>query len=65
MAKGNQTLVATDKCLTGIPNVQTKILDKAYEMVCQMRLMYGAKIRDWRRGKMKLIGSREEAVRKY
>jgi hypothetical protein len=44
MAKGNQSLVATDKCLTRTPDMMMKLLENVYGMVCELRLMYGAKI---------------------
>jgi hypothetical protein len=44
LAKGNQSLVATDKCLTRTPDVRVQLLENVYEMVCESRLMYGAEI---------------------
>jgi hypothetical protein len=43
-AKGSQTLAAIDKCLVKIPDATVKILEKVYEMVCESKLMYGAKV---------------------
>jgi hypothetical protein len=43
LVKGNQSLVATDDCLA-IPDTRMKLLENVYEMVCESRLMYGAKI---------------------
>jgi hypothetical protein len=44
MAKGNQSLVAIDKCLTRTPDMRVQLLDNVYEMVCESRMMYGAEI---------------------
>jgi hypothetical protein len=44
MAKGNQSLVAIDKCLTRTPDMRIQILENVYEMVCELRLMYEAEI---------------------
>jgi hypothetical protein len=44
MAKGNQSLVATDKCLSRIPDMRVQLLENVFEMVCESRLMYGAEI---------------------
>jgi hypothetical protein len=45
MVKGNQSLVAIDKCLTRTTDMRVQLLENVYEMVCQSRLMYGAEIR--------------------
>jgi hypothetical protein len=42
--KGNQSLVATDKCLTRKRDMRVQLLENVYEMVCESRLMYGAEI---------------------
>jgi hypothetical protein len=39
--KGIQSLVATDKCLTRIPDMGVRLLENVYEMVCESRMMYG------------------------
>jgi hypothetical protein len=44
MVKGNQSLVATDKCLTRTPDMRVQLLENVYELVCESRLMYGAGI---------------------
>jgi hypothetical protein len=44
MVKGNQSLVAVDKCLTRTPDMRIQLLENVYEMVCLSRLMYGAEI---------------------
>jgi hypothetical protein len=44
MAKGNKSLVATDKCLTRTPDMKVQLLENVYEMVCESRLMNGAEI---------------------
>jgi hypothetical protein len=41
MAKGNQTLVATDKCLARTLDIRVKILENVYEMLSESRTMYG------------------------
>jgi hypothetical protein len=41
MAKGNQALVAIDKCLARTPDIWVKILDNLYEMLSESRTMYG------------------------
>jgi hypothetical protein len=40
IAKGNQTLLAIDKCLARTPDVRVRILENIYEM-CESRIMYG------------------------
>jgi hypothetical protein len=42
--KGNETLVATEKCLTRISDMKVKILENEYEMMCESRLMCGTEI---------------------
>jgi hypothetical protein len=37
MVKGNQALVATDKCLTGTPDVSVNILECMYGVICESR----------------------------
>jgi hypothetical protein len=44
MVKGNQSLVAIDKFLTRTPDRRLQLLENVYEMACESRLMYGAKI---------------------
>jgi hypothetical protein len=44
MVIGNQSLVATDKCLTRAFDVRVKLLENVYEIVCLSRLMYGTEI---------------------
>jgi hypothetical protein len=44
MVKGNQSLVAVDKCLTRTPDMRIQLLENVYETVCESRLMYGAEI---------------------
>jgi hypothetical protein len=44
MVKGNQSLVAIDKCLTRTPDMRLQLLENVYEMVCESRLMCGAEI---------------------
>jgi hypothetical protein len=43
-AKGNQTLVAIDKCLARAPDISVKTLENAYEMVRKSRTMYGIEL---------------------
>jgi hypothetical protein len=48
--KGNQTLVAIDKCLTRTPDMNLNILENIYEMMCESRLICGAgmwRLEDW------------------
>jgi hypothetical protein len=40
-AKGNQTLVAIDKCLARAPDMSVKTLENVYEMLSESRTMYG------------------------
>jgi hypothetical protein len=44
MVKGNQSLVAIDKCLTRTHDMRIQILENVCEMVCESMLMYGAEI---------------------
>jgi hypothetical protein len=44
MVKGNQSLVAIDKCSTRTPDMRVQLLENAHEMVCESKLMYGAEI---------------------
>jgi hypothetical protein len=44
MVKGNQFLLAVDKCLTRTPDMMVQLLGNVYETVCGSRLMYGAEI---------------------
>jgi hypothetical protein len=44
MVKGDQSLVAIDKCLTRTPDVRIQLLEDVYEMVCELRMMYGAEV---------------------
>jgi hypothetical protein len=44
MVKGNQSLVAIDKCLTRTPDMRVQLLENVYETVSESRLMYGAEI---------------------
>jgi hypothetical protein len=44
MVKGNQSLVAIDKCLTRTPDMRIQLFENVYDMVCESRLMYGAEI---------------------
>jgi hypothetical protein len=39
-AKGNQTLLAIDKCLARTPDIRVKVLENIYEMLCESRMMY-------------------------
>jgi hypothetical protein len=55
--KENQILVAIAKCLARTPEMRVKILENAYEMVRESRLMYGAEI--WGRCGKNLCNSRE------
>jgi hypothetical protein len=41
IAKGNQTLVAIDKCLARTPDIRVATLENIYEMLCESRMMYG------------------------
>jgi hypothetical protein len=42
MAKGNQILVAVDRCSTRTLDIKVKILENVYEMMlCESRMMYG------------------------
>jgi hypothetical protein len=43
-AKGNQNLVATDKCLARAPDIKIKTLENVYEMLSESRTMYGIEI---------------------
>jgi hypothetical protein len=45
MVKGNQSLVAIDKCLTRTPEMRIQLLENVYELVCESRMIYGAEIR--------------------
>jgi hypothetical protein len=45
MEKGNQTLVAIDKCLARTPDIRVKILENVYEMLSESRTMYGIEMR--------------------
>jgi hypothetical protein len=40
-AKGNQTLVAIDKCLARAPDMRVTTLENVYEMLSESRTMYG------------------------
>jgi hypothetical protein len=44
IAKGNQTLLATDKCLARTPDMRVRILENMYEMLCESRMMYGVEM---------------------
>jgi hypothetical protein len=55
MVKGHQSLVPTDKCLTRTVDMMVKLLENVYKMVCELRLMYGAKIRRLEEGWRRLI----------
>jgi hypothetical protein len=44
MVKGNQSLLAIDKCLSGTPDMRIQLLENVYETVCESRMMYGAEI---------------------
>jgi hypothetical protein len=44
MVKGNQSLVANDKCLTRTPDTRLQLLENGYEMACESRMMYGAEV---------------------
>jgi hypothetical protein len=41
IAKGNQTLVAIDKCLARTPDIRVTTVENIYEMLCESRMMYG------------------------
>jgi hypothetical protein len=41
ITKGNQTLLAIDKCLARTPDIRVRILENIYEMLCDSRMMYG------------------------
>jgi hypothetical protein len=43
-AKGNQTLVAIDKCLARTPEMKVVTLENVYEIVCESRMLYGVEI---------------------
>jgi hypothetical protein len=42
--KGIQYLAAIDKCLTRTPDMEVKLLENVYRMVCESRVMYGVEI---------------------
>jgi hypothetical protein len=44
IAKGNQTLVAIDKCLARTPDMRVATLENIYEMLCESRMMYGVEM---------------------
>jgi hypothetical protein len=44
MVKGNQSLVAIDKCIIITPDIEVELLGNVYDIVCESRLMYGAEI---------------------
>jgi hypothetical protein len=41
VAKGNQTLVAMEKCLARTPDTRVKILENVYKILSEYRTMYG------------------------
>jgi hypothetical protein len=41
IAKGNQTLVAIDKCLARTPDIREKISENVYGMLSECRTVYG------------------------
>jgi hypothetical protein len=41
IAKGNEALLAINKCLARTPDIRVKILENIYEMLCESRMMYG------------------------
>jgi hypothetical protein len=43
-AKGNQTLVAIDKCLARTPEMRVATLENVYGMLCESRMLYGVEI---------------------
>jgi hypothetical protein len=45
MVKGNQSLVATDRCLTTL-DMRVKVLHSVCAMVCELSLMFGAEIQE-------------------
>jgi hypothetical protein len=44
MVKGNQCLLAIDKCLSRTPDMRIQLLENVYETVCESKMMYGAEI---------------------
>jgi hypothetical protein len=44
MVKGNQSLVATDKCLSRTLDMRVQLLENVYEMVYESKLTYGEEI---------------------
>jgi hypothetical protein len=44
IVKGNQSLVAIDKCLIRTLDMRIQLLENVYETVCESRMMYGAEI---------------------
>jgi hypothetical protein len=43
--RGNQTLIATDRCLARIPDMNVKISENIYEMISESSMMYGVELR--------------------
>jgi hypothetical protein len=44
MVRGNQTLIATDRCLAGIPDMNVKMLENIYGMISESSMMYGTEL---------------------
>lgn len=42
MVKGNQSLIAIDKCLLITPDIKMKRLEYVYDSVCESRVIYGS-----------------------
>jgi hypothetical protein len=43
-ARGNQTLIAIDRCLARIPDMNVKMLENIYEMKSESSMMYGIEL---------------------
>jgi hypothetical protein len=44
IVKGDQSLLAIDKCLSRSPDMRIQLVENVYEAVCESRMMYGAEI---------------------
>jgi hypothetical protein len=43
-ARGNQTLMAIDRCLPRIPDMNIKMLENIYEMISESSMVYGIEL---------------------
>jgi hypothetical protein len=43
-ARGNHTLIAIDRCLARIPDMNVKMLENIYEMISESSMMYGIEL---------------------